>query len=109
MTADRDLMVGQRRNVAGDHRERPGRLPEWRHRARGVLVERAMQPPDEVDEAGSGKPAGGVQAVNLALHPDMRPRLDLEVAALFVPYRAWSCSARSISRGVVLWPSIRLE
>ena len=49
-----------------------------------------------------------MEAIDLALHPDMGAGLDLEVAPPFLLLEL-SLEAFSISRGVVLWPSIRFE
>jgi hypothetical protein len=63
---------------------------------------------DEADGRRVGQIAGGVAAVDLALQPDMGPGFQLQIAPLFVCFEL-ACSAASISRGVVLWPSMRFE
>ncbi|MER9958900.1 hypothetical protein NKJ52_29430 [Mesorhizobium australicum] len=49
----------------------------------------------------------GSQAVDLGLHANVRGRLELQIAAVLVSIEI-PTSARSMSRGRVSWPSIRL-
>ncbi len=78
----RYLVICRRAEFPRHHAELRSVAADEQHGFGRVFVEGAMQPADEDGRRRFGQAAGGVAPVDLALKPDVRPRLHLKVATL---------------------------
>jgi hypothetical protein len=84
MASNRDVMFRTRAPFARHHHEFAIGPSDPEHLFRRVAIERAEQPPNEVDRCRSRQPVFGGHAIDIALDTDMRCSLDLQVSPLFI-------------------------
>ena len=80
MAADGDLLRSHGAELPGRHAQFAAVTPDNQHRVRRLVVEFFMEPADEDGRSRLRQIADGMAPVDLALQPDMRPRLQLKIA-----------------------------
>ncbi|MER9751721.1 hypothetical protein [Mesorhizobium sp. M0140] len=107
MPADGDVMLWLRSPLTWRHDELTAGTLDGQHGRFGIAIEFRVQPSNKTYRCRFRQLPIGSQAVDLGLHANVRGRLELQIAAVLVSIEI-PTSARSMSRGRVSWPSIRL-